>query len=356
VPAGPVEAAPTEVKWAQTLIVLGILSVGVYLLRSFLLPLAMAGIYAMVLNPLLVRLLARGWTRSRAALALTMGFSVVFLVPFLGLTLAGARNVMRWLEGLKDFGKISTVDELAQQLGLETVLLRAQELIHNLDLPVEQINSAALSGAQSALTGLATLIQGLARDIPFFLLSNLVIVLALFFFLWEGTSLVARIRSLSPFDRRSTDSILTYTDQLSRAVVLAALAAGGVQAVILALASLVAGVGDWMIVGVLAFVFSFVPVVGSLPISLALLLMAAVSGQMSAVVILAVAIVIVGLSDNIVRPLVLKGGAELHPLLGFIGAFGGLQLFGFYGLFTGPVLVGLAIHLLELRWGSSGEV
>jgi predicted PurR-regulated permease PerM len=57
---------------------------------------------------------------------------------------------------------------------------------------------------------------------------------------------------------------------------------------------------------------------------------------------------VVGISDNIVRPYVLKGGAELHPLIGFVAAFGALDAIGFYGLFIGPVVAGLFFNLLPM--------
>ncbi|RYZ70848.1 MAG: AI-2E family transporter, partial [Proteobacteria bacterium] len=53
-------------------------------------------------------------------------------------------------------------------------------------------------------------------------------------------------------------------------------------------------------------------------------------------------------SDNIVRPYVLKGGAEMHPLIGFVAAFGALDMIGFYGLFIGPIVAGLFFTLLPM--------
>ena len=60
------------------------------------------------------------------------------------------------------------------------------------------------------------------------------------------------------------------------------------------------------------------------------------------------------ISDNIVRPYVLKGGAELHPLVGFVAAFGALDAIGFYGVFIGPVVAGLFFALLPIVTRSYG--
>ena len=44
-----------------------------------------------------------------------------------------------------------------------------------------------------------------------------------------------------------------------------------------------------------------------------------------------------------------RGGGELHPLVAFVSAFAGLAALGFYGLFIGPVIVGLFFVLLSLH-------
>jgi predicted PurR-regulated permease PerM len=55
-----------------------------------------------------------------------------------------------------------------------------------------------------------------------------------------------------------------------------------------------------------------------------------------------------GISDNIVKPLVLKGKTALHPFLGLISVLGGLKAFGVAGIFLGPVITALTIVLLQL--------
>jgi predicted PurR-regulated permease PerM len=61
--------------------------------------------------------------------------------------------------------------------------------------------------------------------------------------------------------------------------------------------------------------------------------------------------VVVSTVDNLVRAAVLKGAADLHPLLAFLAAFGGLQVFGFLGIFLGPILAVLFLVTLELLAG-----
>ena len=54
-----------------------------------------------------------------------------------------------------------------------------------------------------------------------------------------------------------------------------------------------------------------------------------------------------GSLDNILRPVLIKKGADLPLLLIFAGVIGGLFAFGLLGLFVGPVLLAVAYTLLD---------
>jgi len=56
---------------------------------------------------------------------------------------------------------------------------------------------------------------------------------------------------------------------------------------------------------------------------------------------------VVGLMDNVVRPALIKRGADLPFLLIFSGVVGGLVAFGIVGIFVGPVVLAVAYTLLD---------
>jgi len=58
--------------------------------------------------------------------------------------------------------------------------------------------------------------------------------------------------------------------------------------------------------------------------------------------------------DNVVRPMLIKRGADLPLLLIFAGVIGGLIAFGVIGLFIGPVVLAVAYTLL-MDWMSENE-
>jgi predicted PurR-regulated permease PerM len=63
---------------------------------------------------------------------------------------------------------------------------------------------------------------------------------------------------------------------------------------------------------------------------------------------------VTGSLDNVLRPILIKRGADLPLLLIFAGVLGGLLAFGMIGLFVGPVVLSVTYTLLE-EWVEQGQ-
>ncbi len=123
--------------------------------------------------------------------------------------------------------------------------------------------------------------------------------------------------------------------------VVAAGATAAVQALILSIGMVSLGYDHWALGTAIAFFAAFVPVVGTLPVSAMVIIQFAVRGDTTSAMIFLVIAVSAGLSDNFIRPMFLKGSANMHPWLAFVAVLGGLSVFGIWGLFIGPILVGM---------------
>jgi predicted PurR-regulated permease PerM len=78
------------------------------------------------------------------------------------------------------------------------------------------------------------------------------------------------------------------------------------------------------------------------------------SGSIGLGIFLAVLTAIVGVVDNILKPVLIKRGVDLPLLLIVAGVIGGLVGFGVVGLFIGPVILAVTYTLLE-TWVKEGE-
>ena len=79
------------------------------------------------------------------------------------------------------------------------------------------------------------------------------------------------------------------------------------------------------------------------------------SGQPGRGTVLLVFLVVAGTIDNVVRPFLIRKGADLPILLIFAGVIGGLIAFGIIGLFIGPVMLAVTYTLLK-DWVAGDEV
>jgi Ca2+-transporting ATPase len=70
---------------------------------------------------------------------------------------------------------------------------------------------------------------------------------------------------------------------------------------------------------------------------------------------------IISTMDNIIKPIILKGAAQIHALLAFLSVLGGLYAFGAKGLIAGPVILSLVLSAYRiyrydiLRWRHEEE-
>jgi predicted PurR-regulated permease PerM len=59
-------------------------------------------------------------------------------------------------------------------------------------------------------------------------------------------------------------------------------------------------------------------------------------------------VLVIGGIDNLLRPLLTRRGLRMHPFLTFIAIFGGVAAYGFKGLFLGPLVIALAVTVIDL--------
>jgi hypothetical protein len=95
--------------------------------------------------------------------------------------------------------------------------------------------------------------------------------------------------------------------------------------------------------------FSLVPVVGSALIWVPAAISLIAEGHITAGIMVAVfCSVVVGLVDNLLRPWVISGRAEMGGLVVFISVLGGISVFGLLGVVVGPIVVATGAQLT--RW------
>jgi len=191
------------------------------------------------------------------------------------------------------------------------------------------------------LTHMATSTPRKVMAVVFFLIS-------FYFGLIDGPRFVAFLRKNLPFPSTDIRTLFSQVQKICTAVVFGTFIAGIVQGTIIGLAYWIFGIPRPAVFGALTAIFSFVPLVGCAPTSIGGIVYLLTQGRIGAAIGMTLAFIIAGTSDNVVKPWVLKGKTELHPLLGLLSVLGGLMAFGPSGVFFGPIITVLVIVLLQI--------
>lgn len=310
-----------------------------WVVRAELVPLALAGLFALLLDPLRRRLDRRGGVLGRhSALVLTLLAVVGVVIPFV---LIAARVV------------VSVNDFLAH--GLPDVLSKLQSfwsdylagIAGSLAIPIEKLSGAAGALAQKAGTVIATTAGGFASALPGQIVDLFLFVIALYYFLRDGAALVRWLMRLSPFDTGDTDALFASIRETVHGSIFGQLATSAVQGGLTMIALWLLGVPGALLFGILAMLLSVLPMIGTTPVTVGATVYLFAAGKPVHAIIMAVAVIVIGLSDNVVRPWVQSSQTRMHPLVILIAIFGGLDAFGASGVFLGPVLAAMAIWALE---------
>jgi predicted PurR-regulated permease PerM len=172
----------------------------------------------------------------------------------------------------------------------------------------------------------------------------------LFFVLRDGPALAQQVVRLLPIEGRRRTLLQKHLTDMTRAVFLGLGLTAVAQGVLLGVGFWIAGLPSPLVFGVLGVILALVPMVGPALLWIPAAIWLAARGDTGYAIFLALwGSVVVGLVDNLLRPLLISGRAEVPTLAVFIGVIGGLAAFGFIGLFVGPIVLGLLIALFRFE-------
>lgn len=226
----------------------------------------------------------------------------------------------------------------------------------DLRLP-DRVKAYVALDVEEAVTGNIKLLQekisrsgaGLLKNIFLFLVNFGVMVFALFMLFRDGERFLTWLIDIIPMDQEYKHRVANQLYTTAMAVVRGLLLTAMIQGFIGAFGYWLAGVKSPALLGVLTAFAALIPFVGTslvwLPLAAGMYFLA---GFKTGLFVLLWGAVAVGLTDNIIRPILIGKGAKLPIFLLFLGIFGGLQVYGPIGIFLGPLLISCVIVFLQI--------
>lgn len=342
-------AAESFYARAFALVALALLGLLLYrILQPFFAPIAWALFIAFLLHPLHGWLTRRlGGRPSVSAALLTLATLLLLLGPLTGLAAAFVAQVtelLRYAQALAAEHRPAQPSDLASLPVLGPTVVWLQD---SFGISLAQIQGWAAEGARTVLKALASLGREAALGALGTVVGFIMMMFILFFAIRDGRAMFADLRALVPMSAIERARLFGHLASVTRAMVYGTGVTALVQGVLIGIGFALTGLPSPVVFGVLAALFALVPMAGTPFVWVPAVIVLAVQDRWYAAIFLLVLGTVVSTIDNVLRPLLVSGRAQVGALTVFIGVLGGVSAFGPIGVVLGPLIIALVIALVR---------
>jgi predicted PurR-regulated permease PerM len=305
-------------------------------------------VFVIIFMPLNRRLTARlGGRRALASLATVMVVLVTVILPLMAITSMLVQEASATYARMRsreiDFALYAqqVVDALP---GWATTILNTFGLTDF--AAIQERLSAGLASGSKVLAGqVLSFGQGTLE----FIVGFFIMLYILFFLLRDGDQLMSRLREATPLAPARREALFSRFGVVVRASVKGNVVVALVQGALGGLIFWIMGVQSVLLWSVVMAVLSLLPAVGTAlvwgPVALYFLATGAV---VKGVVLIAYGVLVIGLVDNVLRPLVVGRDTHIPDYVILVATLGGIAVFGVNGFIVGPVIAALFLASWEL--------
>ena len=266
--------------------------------------------------------------------------TLVVLVLFLPLYYVGASIYSESFEIIKSSEKL--INDFSIEACTLSVCARIENNLVFVTSTIDSLSSRIANSFSSSLGSFFSSITSLIINI-------LIFILSLFFFLKDGEKFMKYVKRIIPMKNSYKDALFLRFRAVSSAVFIDSILVAIIQGVLVGIGLYFTGFSSPVFWSIIATFLALLPFIGAafiwIPASIYLLLS---SQFVLGVGFLIYGLIIISMSDNLLRPLLMHHKVPVHSFLIFLSILGGVGFFGLLGLFLGPIIVSLLVSVLQL--------
>ncbi|WP_165155868.1 AI-2E family transporter [Parabacteroides sp. ZJ-118] len=191
--------------------------------------------------------------------------------------------------------------------------------------------------------------QFLVGSLGRFAVNVIVLIFILYFMLMGGRRMENYLYTLFPFNDPNKDEVLNEIRTIVKSNAIGIPLLAVIQGVVAMAGYFIFRAPDPLLFGFLTCIATVIPLVGTALVWVPLAAYLALTGDwVHAAGLTLYALLVITNADNLIRFILQKRLADIHPLVTVIGVVIGLSLFGFMGIIFGPLLVSLFLLCLDI--------
>jgi len=248
--------------------------------------------------------------------------------------------------GLSFLGVVANeAQDMASGVIRSPLLTRLRELrigSYDVGAQIESLGSSLVNWVGTSAVGLIGTATRLAIQLT-------IAFFGLYYLIQSPDSAWKQVRPFIPFSGRNAEILRERFRDVTISTLIGTGLTASIQGLLVGLAFWITGIPNALFWGVVTVIVAILPVVGSALVWGPGVLHLALDGRYGMAIGLALwGAVVVGNIDNVIRPMVFRRWAQIHPFITIIGAFAGIQYFGLLGLLIGPLAISYFFELIRM--------
>jgi len=317
------------------------------IMAPFFVPIFWAVVFVILFHPFYAWLLRRLRVKAAASALACITIALFFLVPMIILAAMLTSEVISIYTHAQHYA--ADISNGQSGLNLHFFDYMPGFLDRYVDISGIDLRKLFATTMQQAGAYLAPGLKGAVSNFAQLFFNIVLAFFTMFFLFMESDKLVAVLKELIPLNDTQTDEVISKNRVIITATLTGGVLVGGVQGALGGLAFWFLGIPSPFLWAFVMFITSFLPGIGTLAVVIPAILFLLIKGAfLKALLLLLWGALVIGLVDNLLRPIIISGKTNQHPLLLFFSVLGAVHAFGFIGIIAGPIILSLAMAALDI--------
>ncbi|MBU0505351.1 MAG: AI-2E family transporter [bacterium] len=318
----------------------------VYIMKPFLMAMILAGIIVLVFYPVFVELCDRiGQRRRLASVIMTFLILTLLIIPTALIGSILLNQVYQYINDLNLKGYV--VQLFTTDFYTTHVAPFLFELEDKYQIKIDIFGILSNLGKQIAHY-VGSFSPVLFLGTMSFLFNFLIMITGIYFLFLDGPALTRTIFDLTPLRDRYEKSLVVRIRNTIDASIYGYLVTGLMMGVVAGIVFAITGIKAYLILATLTFFMSVVPIVGAAGVWVPVCLYLLFTGDVWQGFVVILGGAVITFIDYFLKPMIIKGKTQIHPILIFFSLFGGISVFGILGILFGPVITALLIAVIRI--------
>ena len=210
---------------------------------------------------------------------------------------------------------------------------------------IEKADDFLISASRMLYQSVSTI----SANVINFFVSLFIFVYLTFFFLRDGEKILQHCMDAFPMKNEDESYLLDQFQKTTRATIKGTVMVALAQGFLGYLTLLLIGINGALIWGAVMALLSIVPAVGTVLVWLPIALVLFLNGEiMDASLLIFSGVFIIGMIDNLLRPILIGKETKMPDYLILLTTIGGISIFGITGFIVGPIIASLFISIWSL--------